>query len=182
MASFAVSAAQSLLTMIVLPVWMLAGLGDYLCHRATSIETTSGSGESVLHLIQFALIGIPITVALFFEINAGYFLFAMAFIVLHHVVAAVDLVFANPRRRIAPREQMIHSFLEILPLTALLLLAVLYWPQLTALFGIGTEDPVFTPHVRLLPTGFIVTTLGAAFLLNLLPYIEELIRCSRQPD
>ncbi|MCP1436612.1 hypothetical protein J3D56_000048 [Erwinia persicina] len=26
----------------VLPVWLIAGFADYLCHRATNIETTAG--------------------------------------------------------------------------------------------------------------------------------------------
>ena len=177
MNSFAISAAQILLTTIILPLWMLAGLADYLCHRATNIENTSGTPESVLHLIQFALVGLPITLALFLDINAGYFLFAIVVIVLHHAVAAMDLVFANPRRHIAPREQMIHSFLEILPITALMLLAVLYWPQFLALFGAGTQAPIFAPHSRFLPMNFVITILAAAFLLNLLPYLEELYRC-----
>src|ERR1700710_321823 len=123
MTPFAVSAASSLLIFVVLPLWIAAGLADYLCHRATSIETTSGTRESALHLVQFALVGVPVTLALFFEINAGYFVLAAIFLLLHHAAAAVDLVYANPRRRIAPREQMIHSFLEIMPLTAACLLA-----------------------------------------------------------
>ncbi|MDB6111377.1 MAG: diguanylate cyclase [Pedosphaera sp.] len=177
MVSFATPAAATLLMLVVLPLWMAAGLADYFCHRATSIEMTSGTRESVLHLIQFALVGIPITLAMFVQTNAGYFALAILFIVLHHAAAAVDLVFANPRRHVAPREQMVHSLLEILPITALFLLAVLYWPQFLALFGFGAEQPVFAFHVRVLPIGFVVATLAAAFLLNLVPYIEELSRC-----
>lgn len=177
MNSFAISAAEILLTTIILPLWMVAGLADYLCHRATNIENTSGTPESLLHLVQFALVGLPITLALFLDINAGYFLVAIVSIVLHHAVAAVDLVFANPRRHIAPREQMVHSFLEILPITALILLMVLYWPQVLALFGAGKRPPIFAPHIRFLPINFVITILTAAFLLNLLPYLEELYRC-----
>ena len=180
MSTFAASAATALLAFVVLPLWFAAGLADYFCHRATKIESTSGTTESVLHLIQFALVGVPVSLALFLDINAGYFVMAMVFVVLHHAVAAVDLVFANPKRRIAPREQMVHSFLEILPLTALILLAVLYWPQVLALVGQGGQPPQFAPKVRLLPIPFIVCTLSAAFFLNLVPYAEELWRCRRQ--
>jgi hypothetical protein len=35
-------AAQAVLMYFVLPVWLAAGFADYLCHRATCIETTSG--------------------------------------------------------------------------------------------------------------------------------------------
>jgi hypothetical protein len=41
----------------VLPVWLAAGFADYLCHRAASIETTSGPKESLLHLLQLAEMG-----------------------------------------------------------------------------------------------------------------------------
>lgn len=177
MTSFATAAASALLMFAVLPLWIAAGLADYLCHRATSIETTSGTKESALHLAQFALVGIPVTLALFLDINAGYFVLAAVFLLLHHAVAAVDLVYANPRRHIAPREQMIHSFLEIMPLTAIFLLAVLYWPQVLALVGKGPETAIFSPKIRLLPLAFIATTLAGAFFLNFVPYVEELWRC-----
>jgi hypothetical protein len=179
MNSFAVSAAETLLMFVVLPLWISAGLADYFCHRATAIEKTSGTAESVLHLVQFALVGFPITVALFMDINAGYFLLAGLFVVFHHAMAAVDLTYANPKRHIAPREQMVHSVLEIAPITALFLLAVLYWPQVLALFGRGQETPVFEPRVRLLPWHVVFPILGAALVFNLLPYLEELWRCIR---
>jgi hypothetical protein len=177
---FADSAAASLLVFVVLPVWITSGLADYLCHRATSIEMTSGTTESVLHLVQFALVGVPVVLALFLDINAGYFVVAGIFVVLHHAVAAIDLVFANSRRHIAPREQMVHSFLEIMPLTALILLGIMNWPQFLALLGAGAERPVFAPVVRLLPASFVIAIMGGAFLLNLLPYVEELFRCIAQ--
>ena len=177
MSSFASSAAASLLIFAVLPMWIAAGLADYFCHRATSIETTSGTTESILHLVQFSLVGIPVTAALFLDINAGYFLVAFILLVFHHAAAAVDLVYANPKRRVAPREQMVHSFLEIMPIAAYMLLAVLHWPQFLALWGMGSEVPVFAPEIRLLPPSLILVTLCAAFLLNLLPYLEELWRC-----
>lgn len=182
MVSIAASAAASLLIFVVLPLWIAAGLADYFCHRATSIESTSGVPESILHLVQFALVGIPVTAALFLDINAGYFALALVCLILHHAVAAVDLVYADSRRRIAPREQMIHSFLEIMPITAFILVGVLHWPQLLALFGRGAEPAIFAPTIRLLPTTFIFTTLTSAFLFNLVPYAEELWRCVRGPS
>ena len=81
-------AAASLLVFVVLPLWIAAGLADYFCHRATRIELTSGASESVLRLVQFVLVGIPVTAAQFLNINAGYFAFALGFLVLHHAVAA----------------------------------------------------------------------------------------------
>ena len=179
MTGFATQAAADLLMFLVLPVWIAAGLADYFCHRTTDIERSSGTPESILHLVQFVLVGGPIVFVLFLEANAGFFLMALACILLHHAVAAADLVYANPKRRIAPREQMVHSFLEIMPITALLLLSVLNWPQALALFGMGPEQARFLPHARPLPFAYVGTVLGTAFLFNLLPYAEELFRCVR---
>jgi cytochrome c oxidase assembly factor CtaG len=179
MNGFANHAATMLLLYGVVPVWIAAGLADYFCHRATAIEQTSGTLESALHLVQFSLVGIPVTLALFLQPNAGFFLLAIACIVLYHAIAAIDLVYANPLRRIAPREQMVHSFLEITPITALLLLGVIYWPQLIALFGQGPEAARFGMEIRILPPAYIATVLASAFLFNMVPYVEELARCIR---
>jgi hypothetical protein len=62
--------AQATLLYFVLPLWLAAGLADYLCHRASHIEKTSGYKESLLHLLMFAEIAVPLLAALFFEINA----------------------------------------------------------------------------------------------------------------
>lgn len=35
-----------LLLWFVLPVWLIAGFADWLCHRATHIETTAGIKET----------------------------------------------------------------------------------------------------------------------------------------
>jgi hypothetical protein len=62
-------AAQAVLMYFALPLWLAAGFADYLCHRATSIETTSGWKESLLHLLQFGEMAIPVLAAIFLEIN-----------------------------------------------------------------------------------------------------------------
>src|SRR6187455_1671073 len=56
---------RTLLMYFVLPAWLAAGFADYLCHRAAHIERTSGWKESVLHLLQFAEMALPILAALF---------------------------------------------------------------------------------------------------------------------
>jgi len=45
---------------IVLPFWLAAGLADYLCHRASHIENTSGWKQSVLHPLQFSEMTFPV--------------------------------------------------------------------------------------------------------------------------
>jgi len=173
------SAPYLVLGFVVLPLWIAAGLADYLCHRAARISQNSGTAESVLHLIQFLLIGLPVSLALILRANAGFFLLAGLFILLHHLVAYVDVRYADTTRKIAPREQMVHSCLEILPIAALLLLAVAQWDQALAAVGLGAEAPVFKPQVYVMSAVYAAVILAAALLFNLLPYLEELTRCLR---
>jgi len=173
------SAPYLLLGFVVLPLWVAAGFTDYFCHRAARIQINSGTPESLLHLVQFSLIGLPVMLALFLRPNAGFFLFALFCILLHHVVAYIDVRYADTTRKIAPVEQMVHSFLELLPITAFLLLAVADWNQFLTLFGLGSEAVRFAPEPRLLSARYTVVILASAFLFNLVPYLEELMRCLR---
>jgi hypothetical protein len=176
------SAAYLLLGFVILPLWIAAGLADYLCHRAARISENSGTAESLLHLAQLALVGVPVTLGLFLKPNAGFFLLAAFFILLHHLVAYIDVRYANGARTVPPREQMVHSFLEILPIAALLLLAVAEWPQALAAVGLGADAAVFRPEPRLISVLYAATVIAATLLFNLLPYLEELLRCLRAPN
>ena len=60
----------AVLMYFVLPLWLVAGFADYLCHRASNIATTSGPKESMLHLLQFAEMAVGVLAALLLEINA----------------------------------------------------------------------------------------------------------------
>jgi hypothetical protein len=173
------SSAYYLLGFFVLPLWIAAGFTDYLCHRAARISENAGTPESLLHLIQYALVGLPVTLALFLKANAGFFMFAAVMILLHHFVAYIDVRYADKIRKVKPFEQMVHSFLELLPITAVLLLAVVAWPQFVALFGLGTEPASFMPQPQLLFPAYTMAILLTALLFNLVPYIEELARCLR---
>src|SRR5215217_7633965 len=109
--------AQSMLMYFVLPLWLLAGFADYLCHRASDIEHTSGAKESLLHLLLFAEMGVPVLAAIFLEINA---VMIVCFL-LHEATSLWDVSYAAKLRNITPIEQHVHSFLEMLPLMGLLL-------------------------------------------------------------
>src|ERR1700749_507322 len=151
---------------VIVPLWLAAGVADWFCHRITSIERTSGTTESVLHLIQFGLAGVPLIAALFLEVNATLLLILAAFVILHHAVAYIDVRYANDTREVRPIEQMVHSFLELLPITAWLLIAVLNFEQVLGIFGEG--DATFGLHARLptLPPWYLVTVLVAAFVFD----------------
>lgn len=57
---------RAMLMYFVLPLWLVAGFADWLCHRATNIATTSGPKESVIHLLLFVEMAVPVLAALFF--------------------------------------------------------------------------------------------------------------------
>ena len=172
--------AQYLLGFFVLPLWIAAGFADYLCHRAARIEQNSGISESILHLLQFALMAIPVTMVLLLEVNGGVILTALLCVLLHHAAAYIDVMYADGARKIPPREQMIHSLLEVLPIAAMLLLIVAHPQQSGALIGISGIGADFTFRLGNLPRSYVMSMIGVTILLNALPYGEEFLRCLRQ--
>ena len=100
----------------------------------------------------------------------------MIFLVLHEVTAIVDVRYASSLREILPTEQHVHSVLEMLPLTGLLLVVALNWQAFASLFGFGTPDFSFKLKSEQLPLPYIITMLTLTALLEFLPYVEELAR------
>jgi hypothetical protein len=172
------AAAESILLYFVLPLWLLAGFADYLCHRASRIELTSGYRESLLHLLMLAEIAIPLLAAIFFEINALIIAMMIVGLVLHQLTALWDTSFASQKRRITPIEQHVHSFLELMPLTAALIVIILHWSQFLSLWGVGTETARFDLVFKRdpLPWTYVAAFLFASALLEALPFLEEFVR------
>ncbi|MFL6797550.1 MAG: diguanylate cyclase [Xanthobacteraceae bacterium] len=175
---------QAVLLYFVLPLWLIAGIADWLCHQATDIEHTSGAKESLLHLLLFAEVALPLLMCLFLEINALTFALIILAFLAHEATSLWDLSYSASRRYISPIEQHVHSFLEVVPLMAGAFVAVLHWPQFIALFGFGNETASYalkwkeTP----LPVIYILPLLAAALMLELLPYLVELWRGLRAND
>src|SRR5215213_11782583 len=130
-------AARKLLLYAVPPAWIAAGLADWLCHRATRIENTAGAKESLIHLLMQAEFGVPVLLTLFCEITPPVIASEIAAFVLHEATVYWDLKYTTPRREISPIEQQVHGYLELVPLVATALIAVLHWPEMKALFGFG---------------------------------------------
>lgn len=42
----------------------------WLCHRVTDIEHTTGARESLIHLLMFGEVAVPLLLSLLLEINA----------------------------------------------------------------------------------------------------------------
>jgi hypothetical protein len=167
---------RALLMYFVLPVWLVAGFADYLCHRAAHIEQTSGWKESLLHLLQFAEMALPILAALFLEITSGVVLLMIGCLVLHQATAMWDVSYAAALREVKPIEQHVHSVLEMMPLTGLLIVVALHWGSFISLFGLAPANFALTPKGEPLPLTYIVTVLSLTLLFEVLPYLEELVR------
>jgi len=160
-----------------LPLWVLSGFADYLCHRASGMTHITGARESLFHWLMLAEVGVPFTLAVFFRINALLLAIMLVCLVAHEVTGHLDLKLAVATRKVSAFEHQVHSLLEILPLTAILLMMVLHWPQTQALFGVRGETADFTLGPKQPPRWSEIIPPAAAFLLLvLLPYAEELLR------
>lgn len=164
-----------LLGAVVLPLWLLSGLADYICHARTDIAHTSGVHESLLHLLQTIEIGIPVLAFLFFSVDALVLVLMFAGVVAHTASSWSDLRYAYGLRRITPLEQYVHSFLNVLPWVALALVVVLHWPVVAAVANPALESD-WTLHPR--RPGFdgdiLVAVLSASVVFTVMPGLLEL--------
>ncbi len=165
----------------LLPAWLAAGFLDYLCHRRTRIEATAGTHESAVHALMLLQSGLPTLMGLFLNVNAGVLLTAIAAALVHEATAFWDVAYAEPRRKVTPNEQHIHSFLEVIPFVGTAFLAVLHWEQARALVGAGDEPARFALQLKRppLPRRYVAGILTAWAASGLLPYAEEFWRCLR---
>ncbi len=175
------TATRRVLLVMVVPLWLGAGLADWFCHRRTHIEDNAGTRESVMHLAMQAEAGIPIMLGLLFEANAGVLMASTAALALHEATALWDVFYAEQRRDITFVEQHVHSFLEVSPIMATALLAALHWDQVAALFGKDRKPRAvrLRPRRGLLGARQRIALLAVATLGGLLPQGEELWRCLR---
>ena len=129
------------LLFFILPLWMAAGVTDYVLHKRAQIEENAGTKESILHALQLGEAGIPVVLALLLEINALIFLVMVLAFILHELTSLWDVSYASAHRDVSPLEQHVHSFMEVLPLMALSFVTILYWNQFVALIGLGWNRP-----------------------------------------
>jgi hypothetical protein len=176
------NAVRRLLLGGVMPLWLGAGLADWYLHRRTRIQDTAGPRESALHSLMFTETGVPVLLGLFCEVNAGVLATAAGAVAAHTATAYCDQAYAEPRRRVTPAEQQVHSLLEISPIMATFLLGALHWDQAKALAGQDRQSPRFRLQLKRrdpLSTSARVTLLAAVTAFGVLPYAEELLRCWR---
>lgn len=160
-----------------LPLWSLAGLADWWCHRRSGIERTSGVRESIFHWVMFAQVALGSLAALLLDINALVLVLLTALFCLHEATTWFELRFVHPIRNITPTEQMVHSFLELIPLAAIVMLGSLHAQQFSALWGAAAPDWGWRLKSESLPRSYLAGALIGIFLLNVVPLIEEFGRC-----
>jgi hypothetical protein len=163
------------------PLWMVAGVVDYFCHRATHIELNSGVKECILHIVMGFQVGVPVFVALVFKINVLVMLICLAMLVAHELVAVWDMRMAAPVRRISLVETHAHAYLLSMPFYTFGLVALLNWEAFTRTLSFEWSEP-FALVLRdkpLGPEGYLGFHFALVFCLGLLPYGEELYRCMK---
>ncbi|MET7703814.1 diguanylate cyclase [Streptomyces sp. NPDC005485] len=167
----------------LLPSWFVPGLADWLMHRRTRIEDTSGTKESLIHALMMTEVGIPIALTLRYEVNPLLLSVQLGGAAVHEATALWDVRTAvHSEREVKPIEQHIHSFLESLPFAALAALMCLHSDQVKSLARGGSSDPDawrLVPRRPQLSRGYLAGIAAAIGTCVLLPYGEELLRCGR---
>lgn len=173
--------ARRYIMYVIMPVWSGVGFLDWLWHRQTKIETTSGVNESVMHLLMMAEAGAPILTGLFLEMNAGALALMGTGWLVHELTVAWDVTYTASRRVIYPREQHTHGYMQTIPFDILATLACLYPEQSLALLGLGKEKADFKLRLRKppVPLTHFVAIVACMGLVSGLPHVEELWRCYR---
>jgi hypothetical protein len=169
----------NLLLYLFLPLWGLAGFADWLCHRATHIESTSGLNESLLHTLMGIQVGIPIILCLLFRVNVLILLICLLAWALHEFIAHKDVAYAGSRRKITIWEMHAHSYLATLPLYMLSIIAVINWPvvqDLVSLNWAGQWQLTAMTYQHGFD-GYMPTYLSFMAVICGFPYLEENLRC-----
>ena len=161
-----------------LPLWVVMGFADYVCHRKSAIERTTGIRESVLHVVMGAQMGLPVFLGLVFEINVLLLLLAFALLVFHVWVAHRDVSFALHTREITIWETHAHSFLEVLPFVVLLLIVCKRWSAFVDLITLNWAGHLtLVPKVVPVDFEYIVGYFVFMMVAGVAPYLEEMWRC-----
>lgn len=176
------NASRRFLMYGVLPLWFVPSVADWIMHRRTRIEETSGVRESAVHALMMTEAGVPVVTALVAKVNPLVLSLMGGAAVAHGATAVWDVTLASQERELRPIEQHIHSFLEVLPLSAAAFTACLHWDQVRAGLrrgGGGPDDWRLVPKEQPLPAGYLAAIAAAVGAFVALPYAEEMLRCVR---
>ena len=93
---------RNVLMYFVLPLWLLAGFADWLCHRASHIATTAGRKKSLIHLAMLIEMAIPVTAAMALEVNALIILVMIVCWIVHEATAVGDVIYTSTSGKSLP--------------------------------------------------------------------------------
>lgn len=164
----------------LLPAWFIPALLDWYQHRRTDIEHTAGTRESLIHALMMSEVGLPVLVAIAFEINPLVLVLIAVAIAAHEATALWDVSTAvESGREVRPWEQHIHSFLEAMPFMTTSALLCLHWEQVQTLLHDARQPQAWRLRLKQhrLPTSYLASigvAIGGAIVL---PYGNELMRC-----
>lgn len=164
---------------VLLPAWFVPGVADWLMHRRTRIEETTGLRESGIHSLMMGEIPVPVTLVLLCEVNAPLLALCAAAGLAHEATAIWDVRTAvEGHREVRPAEQHIHSFLESLPFMAISTLLCLHWDEVACRDGDFWARPLRLRRRRL-PGRYLAEVFAAVAAFVVAPYGEEALRCLR---
>jgi hypothetical protein len=83
----------------------------------------------------------PVLATLYLEITSPIILMMVAAFLAHEATVYADLRIAVSKREVTPTEQMVHSFMEIMPLVGIWLVSVLREDELRARWGLLLGGP-----------------------------------------
>jgi hypothetical protein len=181
-AADAETATRRFLLYFMLPAWLIPGVVDWVWHKKTDIEHTSGAGESLIHCLMMSEVGVPVVMGLVLEINPLTLSLMLGHTLVHEATAFWDVAYATKhQRQVLPREQHTHSFLEVLPFMAVSSMVCLHWDQFLAIWGVGGRKGRWRLRLKKerLPAGYLRRILGAIVATLAVPYANELWRCVR---
>jgi hypothetical protein len=160
---------------VLYPIWLVAGAGDYLCHRFTRIERTSGSKESWFHIAQFLTIAVIFVSAVLLEITLAVLVIMAIALIAHTALSLADVAYTSNRRHISTLEQHVHGFMDVIPFIAVCLLALMHWDAL----GLAASTPALRLKGESLPALQASLLLGSFAVLAGVPVFEEWFRTHR---
>lgn len=171
---------RGFLLYIILPAWVFCGFFDYLCHKHTKIETTTGLRETILHALMGIQIGLPIYLGLFLEVDVLLLLIMLGVLIFHEYVAHHDVKTTYHKREITVWEIHAHSFLEVIPFVIFGLLSLLKWPAFINLITFQWQGHLsLRPKTDPIDSNFIVGYMLFMLVVGIAPYVEEFHRCWR---
>jgi hypothetical protein len=155
-----------ILLYLVIPGWLLAGVADWACHRRTDIAHTSGTKESLLHMLMIGQVGLGVLAASFCRSMPPCCCCSV-----RCWRACADQPLGPSLRRGPPHvsatEQTTHAYLEAFPLAAYALLAAAHWPQFAAIFGAQGTTPDWSWALKPTPCRRQISGTVGAFLSGL---------------